>query len=121
MEDKVQNMTNIDELSTPVCKIKVVGVGGGGGNAINRMKAVDIKSAEFISINTDLQALRMSKADIVLQIGTKLTRGLGAGSDPDIGRKAAEESKDAIEEIIGDANLVFITAGMGGGTFKNPV
>ena len=109
-------MTNIDELSAPVCKIKVIGVGGGGGNAINRMKAVDIKSAEFISINTDLQALRMSKADIVLQIGSKLIKGLGAGSDPEIGRKAAEESKDAIEEIISDANLVFITAGMGGGT-----
>ncbi|HEY8390233.1 MAG TPA: cell division protein FtsZ [Clostridia bacterium] len=109
-------MTNIDELAAPVCKIKVIGVGGGGGNAINRMKAVDIKSAEFISVNTDLQALRMSKADIVLQIGAKLTKGLGAGSDPEIGRKAAEESKDAIEEIIGDANLVFITAGMGGGT-----
>lgn len=116
MEDKVQDMTNIDELATPVCKIKVIGVGGGGGNAINRMKAVDIKSAEFISINTDLQALRMSKADIVLQIGTKITKGLGAGSDPEIGKKAAEESKDAIEEIISDANLVFVTAGMGGGT-----
>lgn len=116
MEDKELIMTNIDELSTPVCKIKVIGVGGGGGNAINRMKAVDIKSAEFISINTDLQALRMSKADIVLQIGAKLTKGLGAGSDPEIGRKAAEESKDAIEEIVSDANLVFITAGMGGGT-----
>lgn len=109
-------MTNIDDLASPVCKIKVLGIGGGGGNAINRMKAVDIKSAEFISINTDLQALRMSKADIVLQIGAKLTKGLGAGSDPEIGRRAAEESRDAIEEIISDANLVFITAGMGGGT-----
>lgn len=107
---------NIEELTAPVCKIKVIGVGGGGGNAVNRMKAVDIKSAEFISINTDLQALRLSKADIVLQIGAKLTKGLGAGSDPEIGRKAAEESRDAIEEIISDANLVFVTAGMGGGT-----
>ncbi|HEY8420017.1 MAG TPA: cell division protein FtsZ [Clostridia bacterium] len=109
-------MTNIDDLTTPVCKIKVLGIGGGGGNAINRMKAADIKSAEFIAINTDLQALRMSKADIVLQIGAKLTKGLGAGSDPEIGKRAAEESRDAIEEIIADANLVFITAGMGGGT-----
>jgi cell division protein FtsZ len=109
-------MTNIDDLTAPVCKIKVLGIGGGGGNAINRMKAADIKSAEFIAINTDLQALRMSKADIVLQIGAKLTKGLGAGSDPETGRRAAEESKDAIEEIIADANLVFITAGMGGGT-----
>ncbi|NLC16900.1 MAG: cell division protein FtsZ [Clostridiales bacterium] len=109
-------MANFDDLTAPVCKIKVLGIGGGGGNAINRMKAVDIKSAEFISINTDLQALRMSKADIVLQIGAKLTKGLGAGSDPEIGRKAAEESRDAIEELISDANLVFITAGMGGGT-----
>ncbi|HHW89626.1 MAG TPA: cell division protein FtsZ [Clostridiales bacterium] len=109
-------MTNFDDLTAPVCKIKVLGIGGGGGNAINRMKAVDIKSAEFISINTDLQALRMSKADIVLQIGAKLTKGLGAGSDPEIGRRAAEESRDAIEELIADANLVFITAGMGGGT-----
>lgn len=109
-------MTNIDDLTAPVCKIKVLGIGGGGGNAINRMKAADIKSAEFIAINTDLQALRMSKADIVLQIGAKLTKGLGAGSDPEIGKRAAEESRDAIEEIIADANLVFITAGMGGGT-----
>lgn len=101
---------------TPICKIKVIGVGGGGCNAVNRMKAVDIKSAEFISVNTDLQALMMSKADLVLQIGAKLTQGLGAGSDPEVGRKAAEESRDAIEEIIADANLVFVTAGMGGGT-----
>ena len=99
-----------------ICKIKVIGVGGGGGNAVNRMKALNIRSADFVAINTDLQALFNSKADLIIQIGAKLTKGLGAGSFPDVGRKAAEESKEAIEEAIGDANLIFITAGMGGGT-----
>lgn len=96
--------------------IKVVGVGGGGNNAVNRMIAVNIKSAQFISLNTDLQALNMSKAQHRIQIGDKLTHGMGAGADPEIGQKAAEESRLAIADAIKDANLVFITAGMGGGT-----
>ena len=101
---------------TPVCQIKVVGVGGGGNNAVNRMIAANIKSAQFVAINTDKQALMMSKAKEQIQIGEKLTRGLGAGADPEIGRKAAEESKTAIAEKLKGSDLVFITAGMGGGT-----
>jgi cell division protein FtsZ len=96
--------------------IKVVGVGGGGNNAINRMIAVNIKSASFIAVNTDLQALNISKAQHRIQIGDKLTRGQGAGAEPEIGMKAAVESRIAIEESIKDADMVFITAGMGGGT-----
>ncbi len=96
--------------------IKVVGVGGGGNNAVNRMIACNIKSADFIAINTDLQALKLSKAQYRIQIGDKLTHGQGAGADPEKGQRAAEESKLAITEAIKDADLVFITAGMGGGT-----
>ena len=100
----------------PVANIKVIGVGGGGNNAVNRMIDANITSAQFIAINTDKQALLLSKADHRLQIGEKLTRGLGAGADPDVGQKAAEESKASISEILKDCDLVFITAGMGGGT-----
>lgn len=103
------------ELS-PICQIKVVGVGGGGNNAVNRMIASNIKSVQFIAVNTDKQALQMSEAKEHIQIGEKLTRGLGAGADPEIGRKAAEESKAQIAEKLKGADLVFITAGMGGGT-----
>lgn len=107
-----------DELdeNTPICKIKVVGIGGGGNNAVNRMIYAGITSAQFVAINTDKQALLMSKAPSRLQVGEKLTRGLGAGADPEIGRKAAEESRELIEEILKDTDLVFVTAGMGGGT-----
>lgn len=104
------------DLSTLPAVIKVVGVGGGGNNAVNRMIDVNIKSAQFIAINTDLQALNMSKAQHRIQIGDKLTHGQGAGADPEKGQKAAEESKLAISEAIKDADLVFVTAGMGGGT-----
>ncbi|MCL2061942.1 MAG: cell division protein FtsZ [Firmicutes bacterium] len=96
--------------------IKVVGIGGGGGNAVNRMMACNIKSAQFIAINTDLQALNMSSAHHRIQIGDKLTHGQGAGADPEKGQKAAEESRLAISDALKDADLVFITAGMGGGT-----
>lgn len=99
-----------------VANIKVVGIGGGGNNAVNRMVAANITSAEFVAINTDKQALLMSKATHRIQIGEKLTRGLGAGSDPEIGQKAAEESKAVITEMLKGSDLVFITAGMGGGT-----
>ncbi len=101
---------------SPICQIKVIGVGGGGNNAVNRMIASNIKSAQFIAINTDKQALQMSEAKEKIQIGEKLTRGLGAGADPEIGRKAAEESKADIADKLKGADLVFITAGMGGGT-----
>jgi cell division protein FtsZ len=100
----------------PVANIKVIGIGGGGNNAVNRMINANITSAQFVAINTDKQALLMSKADLRLQIGEKLTRGLGAGADPEIGQKAAEESKASISEMLKDSDLVFITAGLGGGT-----
>ena len=101
---------------SPVCKILVIGVGGGGNNAVNRMIAANIKSAKFVAVNTDKQALMMSNATQQIQIGEKLTRGLGAGADPEVGRKAAEESRAEIAEKLKDTDLVFITAGMGGGT-----
>ena len=101
---------------TPVCKILVVGVGGGGCNAVNRMIAAGLKSASFVATNTDKQALMMSKASVQIQLGEKLTKGLGAGADPEIGRKAAEESRAQITEKLRGVDLVFITAGMGGGT-----
>ncbi len=96
--------------------IKVVGCGGGGGNAINRMIEASLKGCEFVSVNTDAQALLMSDADVKLDIGRQLTRGLGAGSDPDVGRQAAEDHRDEIEEVLRGADMVFITAGEGGGT-----
>lgn len=100
----------------PICQILVVGVGGGGNNAVNRMIAANIKSAKFVAVNTDKQALMMSNATAKIQIGEKLTRGLGAGADPEVGRKAAEESRAEIAEKLKGSDLVFITAGMGGGT-----
>jgi len=96
--------------------IKVMGVGGGGGNAINRMIACGLKGVEFIALNTDGQALDRSRADYRIQLGPKLTKNLGAGGRPDIGEKAAEESRDDIAALIKDANMLFVTAGMGGGT-----
>ena len=99
-----------------LAKIKVIGLGGGGGNAINRMVESGVKGVEFIAANTDLQALNSSKADVKIQIGAALTDGLGAGANPDIGREAAVESKKEIEDALADADMVFITCGMGGGT-----
>ncbi len=96
--------------------IKVIGVGGGGSNAVNRMIEAGVKGVEFIAINTDAQALLRSNADIKLRIGDNITKGLGAGANPQIGRQAAEESKEEIRAVVEDANMVFITAGMGGGT-----
>lgn len=96
--------------------IKVIGVGGGGGNAVNRMVGSGIKGIDFIAVNTDKQALNYSAADVKLQIGEKLTGGRGAGSKPDVGEKAARESEDEIRRLLEGSNMVFITAGMGGGT-----
>ncbi len=96
--------------------LKVVGVGGGGTNAVNRMIDTGIKGVDFICINTDAQALNLSRAPIKLQIGENITRGLGAGANPEVGEKAAEESKDDIMEYLKGADMIFITAGMGGGT-----
>ncbi|MGH8903656.1 MAG: cell division protein FtsZ [Egibacteraceae bacterium] len=96
--------------------IKVVGIGGGGVNAVNRMIEAGLKGVEFIATNTDAQALLMSDADVKLDVGRELTRGLGAGSNPDVGRKAAEEHRDELEEVLKGADMVFVTAGEGGGT-----
>src|SRR3954466_2443078 len=96
--------------------IKVVGIGGGGVNAVNRMIEVGLKGVEFIAINTDAQALLMSDADVKLDVGRELTRGLGAGANPDVGRNAAEDHRDEIEEVLRGADMVFVTCGEGGGT-----
>ncbi|MCA1824666.1 MAG: cell division protein FtsZ [Mycobacteriales bacterium] len=96
--------------------IKVVGIGGGGVNAVNRMIEVGLKGVEFIAVNTDAQALLMSDADVKLDVGRELTRGLGAGADPNVGRQAADDHRDEIEEVLKGADMVFVTAGEGGGT-----
>lgn len=97
-------------------QIKVLGIGGGGSNAVNRMIEAGIQGVEFVAINTDAQALMLSRAPTRVRIGDKLTKGLGSGSDPEIGQKAAEESSDDVYEVLQDADMVFLTAGMGGGT-----
>src|SRR5699024_2038143 len=104
--------TSTDQLAT----IKVIGVGGGGSNAVNRMIEHGVEGVEFIAVNTDAQALNLSKAEVKLQIGDKLTRGLGAGANPEIGKKAAEESREQLEEVLQGADMIFVTAGKGGGT-----
>src|ERR1700756_1923506 len=96
--------------------IKVVGIGGGGVNAVNRMIEHGLKGVEFIAVNTDAQALLMSDADVKLDVGRESTRGLGAGADPDVGRRAADADTDEIEELLRGADMVFVTAGEGGGT-----
>lgn len=109
-------MLNFDVESDNFARIKVIGVGGGGNNAVNRMVEAQLKGVEFIAINTDKQALYTSKAEYKIQIGDKLTRGLGAGANPEIGKKAAEESKEEIIQLLEGSDMVFVTAGMGGGT-----
>ena len=113
------NETRGTDVAAPqnyLAVIKVVGIGGGGVNAVNRMIEVGLKGVEFIAINTDAQALLMSDADVKLDVGRELTRGLGAGADPDVGRKAAEDHAEEIEEVLKGADMVFVTAGEGGGT-----
>ncbi|MFI5310058.1 MAG: cell division protein FtsZ [Gemmatimonadales bacterium] len=105
-----------EETPTQSARMKVVGVGGGGGNAVNRMIEENLSGVEFISVNTDAQALLNSKSDIKIQIGKKLTRGLGAGARPEIGRQAIEENRDEVGAVLSSADLVFVTCGMGGGT-----
>ena len=106
------NLTMMDGTAT----IKVIGVGGAGNNAVNRMLDLGIKSVDFIAVNTDRQALQKSKASTKIQIGEKITRGLGAGANPDIGAQSAEESKTELSEVLRGADMVFVTCGMGGGT-----
>ena len=110
--DDENNITMKDGTAT----IKVIGVGGAGNNAVNRMLDLGIKNVDFIAVNTDRQALQKSKANTKIQIGEKITRGLGAGANPDVGAQSAEESKQEITEVLRGADMVFVTAGMGGGT-----
>ncbi|MBC7765547.1 MAG: cell division protein FtsZ [Hyphomonadaceae bacterium] len=109
-------MLEFENEISGIAKIKVVGVGGGGNNAVNRMIAASLLGVEFIAVNTDKQALMKSEAPIKIQIGEKLTRGLGAGGKPEVGHKSAEESREEIAQAIRGADMVFVTAGMGGGT-----
>lgn len=106
----------LDSSQNKGAVIKVIGVGGAGGNAVNRMVEADIKGVQFIAANTDVQALENSNAETKIQLGPKLTRGLGAGSNPEVGQKAAQESEEAIKEALEGADMIFVTAGMGGGT-----
>ncbi len=106
----------LDSTQNKGAVIKVIGVGGAGGNAVNRMVEAGIKGVQFIAANTDVQALENSNAETKIQLGPKLTRGLGAGSNPEVGQKAAQESEEAIKEALEGADMIFVTAGMGGGT-----
>lgn len=106
----------LEELPVQNARMKVVGVGGGGGNAVNRMIAENLTGVQFISVNTDAQALGASRSDIKIQIGKALTRGLGAGARPEIGRQAIEENRGEVQQYLQDSDLVFVTCGMGGGT-----
>ena len=106
----------LDSPQNYLAVIKVVGIGGGGVNAVNRMIEAGLRGVEFIAVNTDAQTLLMSDAEVKLDIGRETTRGLGAGSDPEVGRRAADDHADEIEEILKGADMVFITAGEGGGT-----
>lgn len=106
----------IDTGSSYIAVIKVVGVGGGGTNAVNRMVDAGLRGVEFIAVNTDAQALLMCDADVKIHIGAKITRGLGAGANPEVGRQAADESRDELREALKGADMVFVTAGKGGGT-----
>lgn len=109
-------MLEFDFDMEQLAQIKVIGVGGGGSNAVNRMIENGVKGVEFITVNTDAQALHMAKSEQKLQIGDKLTRGLGAGANPEVGKKAAEESRETVSNTLKGADMVFVTAGMGGGT-----
>ena len=109
-------MFELNECEQDGAIIKVIGVGGGGGNAINNMCDAGLEGVEFITANTDAQALRHSRSNHTIQLGAQITRGLGAGADPEVGRKAAEEGRDEIRAALEKADMVFITTGMGGGT-----
>ena len=109
-------MFNMNDKFNQKPTIKVIGIGGGGGSAVNRMIENEVRGVEFVAMNTDAQVLRLSKADVRLQLGKTLTRGLGAGANPDVGRQAALESEDEIRDLLAETDMVFITAGMGGGT-----
>ena len=109
-------MGEVKPSAETFAKIKVVGVGGGGGNAVNRMVEKGIKGVNFVAVNTDVQALHYNKANEKIHIGKSVTRGLGAGMNPDLGRESAEESQNEIRDVLKDSDMVFITCGLGGGT-----
>jgi cell division protein FtsZ len=109
-------MSMRDQTGTYLAVLKVIGVGGGGTNAVNRMIEAGLTGVEFIAVNTDAQALLMSDADVKIHIGSKVTRGLGAGADPEVGRAAAQESRDELKDALKGADMIFVTAGEGGGT-----
>ena len=109
-------MIELVETPDPGARIKVIGAGGCGGNAVNHMISSGLRSVDFIAVNTDTQAMHNNRAPIRMQLGALLTKGRGTGGNPEIGRKAALEDEDKIRELIGDAEMVFVTAGMGGGT-----
>ena len=111
-----QVKVSIEDAAPASAKIRVIGVGGGGGNAVNRMIAASVAGVEFLAANTDCQALRSNRAALKLQLGMKLTKGLGAGANPEVGKSAAMEDKDAILQALGGADMVFVTSGLGGGT-----
>src|SRR6266487_3874654 len=114
--DKEEAMRDVDRTLEGNARIKVVGVGGGGSNAVNRMIRSKLRGVEFISVNTDKQALDGSEAQVKVWIGQKATRGLGAGGRPEVGAEAAEESREELTKLLSDSDMVFIAAGMGGGT-----
>jgi len=117
MSDKVMELrVGMDNGPQPPAKIKVVGVGGGGVNAVNRMIEARLEGVEFLVANTDLQSLRLSRAPVKIQIGSKLSNGLGAGANPEVGRRAALEDTDKLIDSLEGADMVFVTAGLGGGT-----
>ena len=106
----------IEDVTTPSARIRVIGVGGGGGNAVNRMIAASVAGVEFLAANTDCQALKNNRAPLKLQLGMKLTKGLGAGANPEVGKSAAVEDKEMILQSLEGADMVFVTSGLGGGT-----
>ncbi len=114
--DEAVQEVNMSEYISPVASIKVIGVGGGGQNAVNRMIETGLSGVDFIAINTDAQALFNSQASTRINVGRATTRGLGAGANPEVGRKAAEESSEEIKQALSGADMVFITYGLGGGT-----
>src|SRR5204863_7809351 len=115
-EESKRLRLRLEEEGSAGARIKVIGIGGGGSNAVNRMVQVGLDGVEFIVANTDLQALRQNAASIKLQIGSKLTKGLGAGADPNVGRQAALEDTEKIIQVLDGADMVFVTTGLGGGT-----
>src|SRR5918999_866408 len=114
-EERPDNLTTLPQVE-PFAQIKVIGVGGGGSNAVDRMIESEMRGVDFITVNTDGQALLRSQAPVRIRIGDRVTRGLGAGGNPEVGKKAAEESQEELTEALRGADMVFITAGMGGGT-----